>query len=131
VHIKFYFLIVLQTQRDVLYQQQKSIHSLIGIRNRDPINQTATDPLLGPHGYRNQNFRTIRGIYLLKFEFMFILSVTIYRMIAEAQAARKLIARYHISTCLCCWGEFIAYTICLLTSNQPMTASTERSSFVP
>jgi hypothetical protein len=29
-------------------------------------------------------------------------------MIAEAQAARKLIARYHISTCLCCWCEFIA-----------------------
>jgi hypothetical protein len=29
-------------------------------------------------------------------------------MIAEAQAARKLIARYHISTFLCCWAEFIA-----------------------
>jgi hypothetical protein len=28
-------------------------------------------------------------------------------MIAEAQTDRNLIARYHISTCLCCWGEFI------------------------
>jgi len=29
-------------------------------------------------------------------------------MTAEALAARNLIARYHISICLCCCGEFIA-----------------------
>ena len=29
-------------------------------------------------------------------------------MIAEAQAAHKLTARYHISTCLCCRGEVVA-----------------------
>ena len=80
----------------------------MGIRNRDPFNRTAISPRLRPRGYRNQHFMTIRCIYLLKFEFIYILRVTVYRMIAEAQAARKLIAWYHISTCLRCRSEFIA-----------------------
>jgi len=68
-------------------------------------------------------------MYLLKFEFIFIPRITVYRMIAEAQAVRKLIARYHNSTWLCCWGEFIAGSrkqateICMVYASPQVIAS--------
>jgi hypothetical protein len=50
-------------------------------------------------------------------------------MKAEAQAARNLVPRYHISTCLCCWGEFIAGNrkqateICMIYASPQVYAS--------
>jgi hypothetical protein len=59
----------------------------------------------------------------MKFEFVCIPRVPIYETIAETQVARKLMARFHVSTCLFRCGEFISGSRKQATETCPVFAS--------
>jgi hypothetical protein len=94
IHMCTLILLTSDSSHRPLSTQHTKTHSISGIRARDPINKVSANPCLRRHGHRVWNFSNNRSIYIrvigIKFGFMSILGVSMYRMLVEVQGGLNM-----------------------------------------